>query len=96
MKTKLLNLSHLDYCKSMAMGSTIDSAPHYVIASLATVSATLSRYLEPQMQTAELKRLISVMIGFASLSDIAVESRGKVITAMKHFVYVGEPWRVVD
>ena len=78
------------------MSSTIDSAPHYVIATLATLSAKLSRHLEPQMNAVELRRLVSIMIGFASLSDIAVVSRGKVINAMKHFVYVGEPWRIED
>jgi len=93
---KLLEISHLSFCKGVAMHASVDTAPHYVIATLATLAAKLSRYLEPKMNTTELRRLVSIMIGFASLSDIAVSSRGKVVTAMKHFVHVGDPWVVED
>ena len=92
LSTELLQKEHLNYCKSLAMNSSMDTAPHYVIATLATLAAKLSRQLDPKMNPSELRRLVSIMIGFASLSDIEVTSRGKVVSAMRHFVYIGDPW----
>ena len=84
----LFNKKHLAVCKELASSTKVDSLSSSLVASLSTLLAKLARSLEPVMAPNELKKIVSLLIGFASLAEFEQNSRGQVILAMRHLVHI--------
>jgi hypothetical protein len=86
---KLIDARHLAYAKSLGLKLTTSQCDA-IIGNWAVMISHMVRLVDKDLGDA--RKIVSVLIGFASQADLEIQVRARVALALSAWVKVGRPW----